>query len=96
MTLNPLQYKTYICTHLNKSSHLATCLINLCSCCVKGLKLLQKAKKDKALEIKVSGGREGGRPVNMRRIFRGKLRSDLEEEEGEENDDLAELEHKIK
>ena len=62
---------------------------------MQGLKLLQKAKKDKALEIKISR-REGGKPANMRRIFHGKMKSDLDDEDNEENDELVDLENKIK
>ncbi|WAR11622.1 LONP2-like protein [Mya arenaria] len=62
---------------------------------IEGLKLLQKAKKDKAIEIRISG-KEGGRPYNMRRIFRGKMKTDVDDEENEENDELMDLETKIK
>ena len=61
---------------------------------LQGLKLLQKAKKDKSLEIITR--KEGGRPVNMRRIFRGKLKTDIDDEDNEDNDELMDLEMKIK
>ncbi|KAL3860391.1 hypothetical protein ACJMK2_010516 [Sinanodonta woodiana] len=60
---------------------------------IEGLKLLQKARKDKALEIITK--REGGRPRNMQRVFRGILNTDMDEDGGE-GDEMADLEQKIK
>ncbi|XP_060574708.1 lon protease homolog 2, peroxisomal-like [Ruditapes philippinarum] len=62
---------------------------------IEGLKLLQKAKKDRALVIKDSR-KEGGRPGNMRRIFRGKMKMDIDDDDNEDNDELHDLEAKIK
>lgn len=56
---------------------------------------MQKAKKDKALEIKISR-KEGGKPSNMRRIFRGKMKTDFDDEDTEDNDELLDIEMKIK
>ncbi|KAK3576379.1 hypothetical protein CHS0354_018926 [Potamilus streckersoni] len=61
---------------------------------IEGLKLLQKARKDKALEIVTR--REGGRPRNMQRVFQGKLNTDVDEEDDAEGDEMADLEQKIK
>lgn len=40
--------------------------------------------------------KEGGKPGNMRRIFRGKMKMDIDDEDNEENDELLDLETKIK
>ena len=61
---------------------------------LQGLKLLQKAKKDKNLEI--VSRKDGGKPVNMRRIFRGKMKTDIDDEDNEDTDELLDLEMKIK
>ena len=61
---------------------------------LQGLKLLQKAKKDKSLEI--ISRKEGGRPGNMRRIFRGKMNTDFDDDETGDNDEMMDLELKIK
>jgi hypothetical protein len=66
-----------------------------CMHILQGLKLLQKAKKDRALVIKDSR-KEGGRPGNMRRIFRGKMKMDIDDDDNEDNDELHDLEAKIK
>ncbi|KAH3772744.1 lon protease homolog 2, peroxisomal-like [Dreissena polymorpha] len=62
---------------------------------IEGLKLLQKARKDKALEIRISQ-RDRGTPVNMNRLFRGKMKTDVEDEDNEDVDEMSDLESKIK
>lgn len=62
---------------------------------IEGLNLLQKAKKDRALVIKDSR-KEGGKPRNMRRIFRGKMNLDTDDDDDENSDELVDLEKKIR
>lgn len=40
--------------------------------------------------------REGGKPANMHRIFRGKMKTDIDDEDNEDSDELLDLELKIK
>ena len=61
---------------------------------LQGLKLLHKAKKDKSFEI--ISRKESGRPGNMRRIFRGKMNTDFDDDENGDNDEMVDLENKIK
>lgn len=59
---------------------------------VEGLRLLQKAKKE---NVEIVTRKELSRPSNSRRLLK-RLGDELDEEEEMENDDSADLEHKIK
>ncbi|KAL5022013.1 hypothetical protein ScPMuIL_001168 [Solemya velum] len=59
---------------------------------IEGLKLLQKARKDK---LEIVTRKEGGRMPGMRRVFR-KINTELDDDDDADTDDITDLEQKIK
>ncbi|KAJ8302523.1 hypothetical protein KUTeg_018919 [Tegillarca granosa] len=62
---------------------------------IEGLKLLQKARKDRGVEVISKKDGAGSKPGNIRRVFR-KINSEVEEDEDADIEDTADLEQKIK